>query len=336
MQDIGKALGELQKPETRALLGDKTTDALIARQVSDLGKAVEALQWGANHDASSRLIMQTAMTVGATALGGGVMLSVGRALMAACAGGPLAPGCVAATTELAVGATSEYTGVSTVGMTATGSTAIASRLANAASSTNDVAAVVREARLVQIETAVARESAQLASGQNPTRFMAVDIPASLPPPEAGWGYAPELVKGAKTDAAAFAHMTGYQGEVRMAADAANRGEVVVSWGGSVGTHGADVISVNPKTGEVILYDAKTYSNATNVQPSTTFAADKPALANARRQAERAIEDSNLSPAMKQQALQNIRNGNFTTRTTNQGVGGSSPIAVKYCGHSVCP
>ncbi|WP_374406910.1 hypothetical protein [Hydrogenophaga sp.] len=122
----------------------------------------------------------------------------------------------------------------------------------------------------------------------------------------------------------------------MAADAANRGELVVSWGGKVGTQGADMISVNPKTGEVILYDARTYSNATNVQPSTTFAPGGEPLANARVQAESAIEASNLPPALKQQALDNLENGNFTTRTTNQGVGGSSPVAVKFCGHSVCP
>jgi filamentous hemagglutinin len=149
-------------------------------------------------------------------------------------------------------------------------------------------------------------------------------------------YRGDLVKGAKTDAAAFAHMTGYQGEVRVAADAVNRGETVVSWGGKVGSQGADVISVNPKTGEVILYDAKTYSNATNVQPSPTFAPGSDALINARDQAERAISASNLPPAIEQQALKNIREGNFTTRTTNQGMGGSSPIAVKFCGHSVCP
>ncbi|MBL8389352.1 MAG: hypothetical protein JNK17_14155 [Hydrogenophaga sp.] len=121
----------------------------------------------------------------------------------------------------------------------------------------------------------------------------------------------------------------------MAADAANRGELVVSWGGKVGTQGADMISVNPKTGEVILYDARTYSNARNVQPSTTFAQDKPALENARRGAFDAIEASNLPPALLQQARQNILDGNFITRTTNQGVGGSSPIAVRFCGGVVC-
>ena len=130
-------------------------------------------------------------------------------------------------------------------------------------------------------------------------------------------------------------MTGFQGEVRVAADAANRGEMVVSWGGKVGTQGADVISVTSK-GEVILYDAKTYSNATNVKPTTTFAPGSDALANARQQALDAVEASNLPPALKQQAFDNIEAGNFTTRTTNQGVGGSSPVSVKFCGGAVCP
>jgi hypothetical protein len=163
VQDIGRALTELQKPETLALLGQRNVNALIARQVTDLGQAVEALQWGAANEPTSRLMMQTALVVGTTAVGGGVMLSVGRALMTACAGGPLAPGCVAATTELALGATSEYTGVSTVGMTAAGTTAMASRLAKSASSATDVAQVVRQA---QLELAAARAGAN--GGVNPT------------------------------------------------------------------------------------------------------------------------------------------------------------------------
>jgi hypothetical protein len=121
-----------------------------------LGQAVEALQWGAANEPTSRLIMQTAMAVGTTAVGGGVMLSVGRALMTACAGGPLAPGCVAASTELAVAGMEAAGGVPTVGMTAAGTTAMASRLAKSASSATDVAQVVRQA---QLELAAARAGA---------------------------------------------------------------------------------------------------------------------------------------------------------------------------------
>jgi hypothetical protein len=156
VQDIGRALTELQKPETLALLGQRNVNALIARQVTDLGQAVEALQWGAANEPTSRLIMQTALVVGTTAVGGGVMLSVGRALMTACAGGPLAPGCVAASTELAVAGMEAAGGVPTVGMTAAGTTAMASRLAKSASSATDVAQVVRQA---QLELAAARAGA---------------------------------------------------------------------------------------------------------------------------------------------------------------------------------
>jgi hypothetical protein len=336
VQEMASALEELQKPEVRAQLGERHTQVLIQRQVDDLGKAVEALQWGVDRDPAAQLIARTAMAVGATAVGGGIMLHVGRALISACANGVTSASCVAASTDLAIGAMETAGGVPTVGMTVASTSAMATRLASAASNTSDMAQVVREVRLVQMEAVVAREATQLASGQPLTRYMGVDIPSNLPAPAAGWDYAPDLVKGAKTDASAFAHMTGFQGEVRVAADAVNRGESVVSWGGKIGTQGADVISVNPNTGEVILYDAKTYSNATNVKPSTTFAEDKPALANARRQAVDAIRESNLPPALKQQALENLDRGNFTTRTTNQGMGGTSPVAVKFCGSSICP
>ena len=335
VQDMAAALKELQNPETRALLGDAGTNALIARQSSDLGKAVEALQWGADHLESSQAIVRAAVGVGLTVAGGGLALSLGRAAITACGSGLASPACVSLSTELAVGAMETAGGVPTAGLTAASLTATASQLAKTAATATDAAQVVRQVQLTQMEVVIARETQQLASGQVLTRYMGVDIPSSLPPPAAGWGYSPDLVTRAKTDAAAFAHMTGFQGEVRVAADAANRGEMVVSWGGKVGTQGADVISVTSK-GEVILYDAKTYSNATNVKPTTTFAPGSDALANARQQALDAVEASNLPPALKQQAFDNIEAGNFTTRTTNQGVGGSSPVSVKFCGGAVCP
>lgn len=38
-------------------------------------------------------------------------------------------------------------------------------------------------------------------------------------------------------------MTGFQGEVRIATDAANRGETMLRWRDPVGSHGANMISV---------------------------------------------------------------------------------------------
>jgi hypothetical protein len=146
------AMQELQDPATRAALGPQVADRLLQRQAADLGQAVESLQWGVEHEASSRRIAQTAMAVGATALGGGIMLSVGRALVAACASGIGSPSCVAASTELAVGAMEAAGGVPTTGVTAAAaSTGVAGRLAAAAAEGKDAHAVLREVRVVQAE-----------------------------------------------------------------------------------------------------------------------------------------------------------------------------------------
>lgn len=162
VQDMAQAMQELQDPATRAALGPQIADRLLQRQAADLGKAVESLQWGVEHEASSRRIAQTAMAVGATALGGGVMLSVGRALVAACASGIGSPSCVAASTELAIGAMETAGGVPTTGVTtAAATTGAANRLAAAAAEGKDVQAVLREVRVVQAEV---REGVNGANG----------------------------------------------------------------------------------------------------------------------------------------------------------------------------
>ena len=144
VQDIKTALDELQKPETRALLGERNAQALIDRQVKDIGVAVNALQWGSEHEASSRLVVRTALTVAATAAGAGLVVNVGRALIAACASGAASPTCVTATTDVAIAAMEAAGGVPTVGITVASVTAAANRLAsNAATAGQDVNAVVR-------------------------------------------------------------------------------------------------------------------------------------------------------------------------------------------------
>jgi hypothetical protein len=49
-----------------------------------------------------------------------------------------------------------------------------------------------------------------------------------------------------------------------------RDEVVLRWGDVIGTHGADVISINWNTGQVTLWDSKYRSNPVTVQESKTF------------------------------------------------------------------
>src|SRR5262249_47267156 len=47
-------------------------------------------------------------------------------------------------------------------------------------------------------------------------------------------------------------------------------EVVIHWGSPIGSHGADIVSVNLKTGEVTLWDSKFRGKRVRIQESSTF------------------------------------------------------------------
>lgn len=94
-----------------------------------------------------------------------------------------------------------------------------------------------------------------------------------------------------------------------------------------------MISVNPITAEVTLWDTKYRSNPTNVGQSPTFA-NQGTLGNAVREAREAIEASNLPPAVKAQALENLKDGSYTTNTVGAGAVKNS-VQVRYCSGKPC-
>lgn len=104
------------------------------------------------------------------------------------------------------------------------------------------------------------------------------------------------------------------------------GEQVVRWGDPIGAHGADVISVNTKTGDVTLWDAKYRGSDVRIQHSTTFrirANLRPGELSPRdkaiRQARETLEaDEMLPPAIRQRALDNLKKGAVKTRTVGYG------------------
>lgn len=96
-------------------------------------------------------------------------------------------------------------------------------------------------------------------------------------------------------------------------------EVVIRWGDKIGTHGSDVISVNVKTGQVTLWDAKFRSNAVRIQPSPTFTPGSKPMNNALNEAITTLEaNMSLPPNIKQQALDNLYNNIYRTRTVGMG------------------
>jgi hypothetical protein len=174
VQDMAAAVTDLQNPEVRAALGAATTDRLIQRQVSDLGKAVESLQWGTDHIASSQLIVRTALTVGATAAGAGILVNVARTVVVACSSGALTPACTGMLTELGIGASEAISGVPTLGLTAPTAALAASRLKAVLSETNNPAVIAKELQAVlaevKAEQVAANQTVKVGAngGVNPT------------------------------------------------------------------------------------------------------------------------------------------------------------------------
>lgn len=91
-------------------------------------------------------------------------------------------------------------------------------------------------------------------------------------------------------------------------------EAVVRWGDPIGAHGNDVISVNVRTGDVTLWDAKFRSGSVEVRPSKTFARDPvtgqptATFLNAIDEAIQTIENNQTLPLnIRQQALDNLLN-----------------------------
>lgn len=104
-------------------------------------------------------------------------------------------------------------------------------------------------------------------------------------------------------------------------------EIVILWGDGVGTHGADIITVNSKTGRVSLWDTKWRTNPRNIGPSKTLSKYE-TLENAKGQARLALEDADYLPLeLRQKAVASINSGSFGKYTP--GIGGSRSSGVQF-------
>jgi hypothetical protein len=162
----------------------------------------------------------------------------------------------------------------------------------------------------------------------------VTLDLRLPDPVAGLNYQPTVLANVNPNIA-NSQVNGYVGELNLANTvAALPNQQVISYAGPVGTHGADVVSVNVQTGEVTLWDSKFRTSPVPMPPSTTFTPGSSALNNALVQAEDDIRNSSLPPAVKDKAIQNLNNGNFSANTAGAGaVRNSTPI--RFCNRLPC-
>ncbi|MHA6897170.1 beta strand repeat-containing protein, partial [Ralstonia pseudosolanacearum] len=162
----------------------------------------------------------------------------------------------------------------------------------------------------------------------------VALDPRLPDPVAGLGYQPKVLSSSSPNIA-YSQVNGYVGELNLANTVAQLpNETVVRYGDAVGTHGADIVSVNSESGAVTFWDNKYRSGATKIDSSPTFTPNSQALNNAMTEATRAIESSNLPDSVKRIALSNIERGNITTNTVGEG-GAKNSTTVKLCGGKPC-
>lgn len=160
----------------------------------------------------------------------------------------------------------------------------------------------------------------------------VEMRAELGAPMAGWDYMPSVVSKAATENGYWSHFTGLQAEARLANEVA-ASERVVKWGDKVGTHGADIVSVNTITGEVTLWDSKFLSAERRIVDSRTFSIDETRFA-ALSDARIAIDASAMTSAQKQQAISKLLAGDFSTKTVGSG-GVKNSVVVRYCNGIPC-
>ncbi|MGK9416204.1 hemagglutinin repeat-containing protein [Pseudomonas cedrina] len=162
----------------------------------------------------------------------------------------------------------------------------------------------------------------------------VALNPNLPDPVAGLDYIPKTLNSSNPNIA-NSQVNGYVGELNLANDIANLpNQAVVRYGDAIGTHGADVVSVNLATGRVTLRDNKYRSSAQNVPSSPTFTPGSNALDGAVSDAQTAIRNSNLPDSVKQQAIQSLRDGNFNANTVGSGAAKNS-TPVRFCGNNPC-
>ncbi|WP_262757178.1 VENN motif pre-toxin domain-containing protein [Acinetobacter gyllenbergii] len=160
----------------------------------------------------------------------------------------------------------------------------------------------------------------------------IHLDPRLPKPEAGYDYKPNALDSLNSNIS-NSHINGYKSELLLANQvAAMPDQVVLKYGDVIGRHGADIISVNPQSGKVYLWDAKFRSSNAKLPASPTFT-NQISRDKAVSEALNAINNSNLPQNVKLKAIDNLDKGTFTTYTVATG---NSKNSVMYiCINKVC-
>ena len=162
---------------------------------------------------------------------------------------------------------------------------------------------------------------------------------TLPNPIAGWDFKPSQInaKPGSSDSILNSQINGFVHEIDLANKVANEGFVVLKWGDKPGTHGSDVISIDPKSETVVLWDNKFRSDDGTLEISPTFDINAKtasgdssgAWENAKQEAIRVIRESNLPDEQIDKLVKDVQLGNFETRTVGSGALDGQIVIQKY-------
>src|SRR5262249_2163379 len=148
----------------------------------------------------------------------------------------------------------------------------------------------------------------------------VPLHPSLPEPLAGRDYFPTAEPGKVLSAgeqqALQNNQQGFMSELRLANSIAESGEIVIQYGHKINEHGADIVSIDPATGKVTLWDSK-FHTVVSTGHSDTFE-----IQGRREDAvKRALDFLNsrkdgLSPALHKQAVDALTKGDYDAKTSH--------------------
>ncbi|MNT52182.1 hypothetical protein D3C72_1891930 [compost metagenome] len=111
-------------------------------------------------------------------------------------------------------------------------------------------------------------------------------------------------------------------------------EQVIKYGDEIGRRGSDIVSVNTIGADVTLWDSKFRSSNRYIADSPTFKTGSNSLENAVNEAIVEIRASNLSPSVKENAIQKLLDGNFSTKTVGSGSAKNSRV-TRFCSGKPC-
>lgn len=192
-----------------------------------------------------------------------------------------------------------------------------------------------DAEVAAIDKQILATKAKIAKGKY-NRFAGdglVPIHPSLPEPLAGRDYFPrapeDAVLSPGEQQALLNNQMGFTSELRLANRIAEAGGVVIQYGHKITEHGADIISIDPATGKVTLWDSK-YHTVPSTGHSDTFD-----VTGRREEAvKRALKYLNegkdqLPPALRKQAIDALTEGTFDAVTSHTTGGSFTDRTIKF-------